>query len=118
MKPILLEMEAFESYLEKTTIDFETLNQKGVFLISGNTGAGKTTIFDAISYALFGKLSTDQREKASQVKTIGADNHRCKVVFVFEEKGQRYQITRTPQQRILIHITSLCIFCIQYHLCS
>ena len=54
MKPILLEMEAFESYLEKTTIDFETLNQKGVFLISGNTGAGKTTIFDAISYALFG----------------------------------------------------------------
>ncbi|MGN1243449.1 MAG: AAA family ATPase, partial [Candidatus Enterosoma sp.] len=100
MKPILLEMEAFESYLEKTTIDFETLNQKGVFLISGNTGAGKTTIFDAISYALFGKLSTDQREKASQVKTIGADNHRCKVVFVFEEKGQRYQITRTPQQRI------------------
>ena len=71
MKPILLEMEAFESYLEKTTIDFETLNQKGVFLISGNTGAGKTTIFDAISYALFGKLSTDQR------KSKPSEDNRC-----------------------------------------
>ena len=54
MKPIKLVMTGFESYCEKTEIDFTKLNSSGIFLISGETGAGKTTIFDAMTFALYG----------------------------------------------------------------
>lgn len=57
MLPSKLMMQAFSTYLEPTTIDFTTLNEKGLYLISGDTGAGKTTIFDAICYALYGETS-------------------------------------------------------------
>ncbi|MCD8380282.1 MAG: AAA family ATPase, partial [Lachnospiraceae bacterium] len=57
MKPIRLTMEAFGSYGEKTVIDFTALNQN-LFLISGETGSGKSTIFDAISFALYGSASS------------------------------------------------------------
>ena len=58
MKPIKLEMQAFGSYGGKTTIDFEKLNQN-LFLITGDTGSGKSTIFDAIVFALYGVASTE-----------------------------------------------------------
>jgi exonuclease SbcC len=99
MKPILLTFEAFESYAEKQTIDFERLDKAGIFLIRGKTGAGKTVIFDALMYALYGELSEPQREDNDQIKTRDAGpEKKCSVTLLFEEKGKRYQIVREPQQ--------------------
>ena len=55
MRPIRLELSAFGPYLEHTVIDFEKLNEAGLFLITGQTGGGKTTLLDAMSIALFYK---------------------------------------------------------------
>ena len=61
MRPGILTMEAFGSYKDRTEVDFDRLGS-GVFLITGDTGAGKTTIFDALVFALFGKASGTQRQ--------------------------------------------------------
>ena len=61
MKPITLEMTAFGSYAEKAVINFSDFSQ-GLFLISGETGAGKTMIFDAIAFALYGNTSGGERD--------------------------------------------------------
>ena len=61
MKPVKLVMSAFGSYAGQETIDFEAVTQ-GVFLVTGDTGAGKTTVFDAITYALFDQTSGGSRE--------------------------------------------------------
>ena len=62
MKPLKLKMQAFGSYGEETLIDFEKVNQN-LFLITGDTGAGKTTIFDAITFALYGEASGRNPER-------------------------------------------------------
>ena len=100
MKPILLKMRAFESYLDETEIDFSKLDSSGIFLIWGNTGSGKTTIFDAITYALYGELSQQQKEDAHSLRTLDAPNDvKTEVSFLFEEKNRRYLITRSPKQK-------------------
>ena len=64
MKPVKITLEAFGPYLNKTQIDLQKLGTNGLYLITGNTGSGKTTIFDAISYALFGSPSGTDRKSS------------------------------------------------------
>ena len=65
MRPLKLTISAFGPYAGETVIDFEKLGESGLYLITGDTGAGKTTIFDAIVFALYGRTSSDFREAKS-----------------------------------------------------
>ena len=101
MKPILLTIQAFGSYGEKTEIDF----QKGgdFFLISGDTGSGKSTIFDAMMFALYGEVSTNgsgkENELLSQFVDVRNGKPLVSLVFTAHQHGQEetYKITRTPR---------------------
>lgn len=93
MKPIKLTFENFGPYIEKQTIDFQKLSEKGVFLIQGATGSGKTMIFDALTCALFGKPLTDRQQKM-MVSNL-TDKNSAEIALVFEEKGQEYIVERT-----------------------
>ena len=82
MKPLKLVMSAFGSYGGTEIVDFETISH-GIFLITGDTGAGKTTIFDAISFALFGETSGQRREPSMMRSQYASENEETCVSFVF-----------------------------------
>ncbi len=98
MKPLKLTMSAFGPYSERTIIDFENLGSSGLFLISGDTGAGKTTIFDAISYALFEKTSGLTRDANSIRSDFATLDIFTEVTLEFTHKNQHYIINRYPDQ--------------------
>lgn len=100
MKPIKLTLQAFGPFPGKEVIDFSPFYQGGLFLISGPTGSGKTTIFDAISYALFGEASSKRRQH-DMLKSQYVEETLCKVTYDFELDGKTISITRSPQQRAL-----------------
>ena len=87
MKPLKLKMQAFGSYGEETLIDFEKVNQN-LFLITGDTGAGKTTIFDAIVFALYGVASSSANKKEGVAVPLLAANpigaRRFYVSYIFQ----------------------------------
>lgn len=95
MRPIALEFQAFESYPEKEYIDFNTLDKNGLFLICGKTGSGKTTILDAMTFALYGKSSGDNRNDLGALRC-----NRCNpksdtfVRFDFSANGGAYRFER------------------------
>ena len=96
MKPITLEFQAFLSYKDKVIIDFTKLDHS-LFLINGDTGAGKTTIFDAMCFALYGKCTDEQRSK--HLKSDFAESkENCYVDFIFTHNGKQYHIHRSPEQ--------------------
>lgn len=100
MRPLKLTMSAFGPYMGMETIDFEMLGTSGLFLITGNTGAGKTTVFDGISYALFGETSGTGRDSKTVRNTQAAMQEKpCEtfVEFEFEYKKKRYKILRNPE---------------------
>lgn len=99
MRPIKLEMNAFGPYKEHTVLDFTELNNQTLFLISGPTGAGKTTIFDAIAYALYDDASGNSRSKEAFKSDFATDDDFCYVAFTFEVNGKEYYIRRSPSQR-------------------
>ena len=95
MKPIKLTMSAFGPYREETIIDFEKLGKSGLFLVTGDTGAGKTSIFDAISFALFNDVSGSNRP-ISSLRSDFATTEDTYVELVFEHKNKIYTVRRTP----------------------
>jgi exonuclease SbcC len=95
MKPLKLTMSAFGSYRDLETVDFQIAGQ-GIFLITGDTGSGKTTIFDAVSYALFGETSGQRREPSMMRSQYADDDRETYVTFRFLEQGETYEITRSP----------------------
>ena len=100
MKPISLEMYGFMTYKNKTFIDFSKLYDSKIFIISGDTGSGKTSIFDAISFALFGEI---QREGFNiddlRSDFLNGNNPPTYVDFIFEIDGKKYRIKRIPKQK-------------------
>lgn len=91
-----LEFEAFMAYPKRQEINFDTLNNAGVFLLNGPTGAGKTTILDAICYALYGETSSD-RESAKLHSTYAAHSGtKPRVLLDVTLHGKRLRIDRTP----------------------
>lgn len=96
MKPIRLTISAFGPYAGKTELDFTRLGGQGLYLITGDTGAGKTTIFDAVAYALYGEASGDVR-RADMFRSKYADQETPTYVeLVFAYAGQQYTIRRNP----------------------
>lgn len=97
MKPEKLIISGWGPYKDKIEIDFIKFEGKGLFLVTGATGAGKTTIFDAITYALYGSLSGDMREKNS-VRSDFADPDTPTFVELFmQHDGKEYHILRNPE---------------------
>ncbi len=97
MKPLKLTISAFGPYAKKQFIDFTTLTEQ-IFVISGPTGAGKTTVFDAISFALFGEASGSSRDRDSLRSDFAESGAETFVELEFELKGKIYRIRRSPQQ--------------------
>lgn len=101
MKPLYLELQAFGPYVEKQTVDFEKLSEKGIFLIKGKTGSGKTTIFDAMTFALYGggsgedEKSKNGRNDLEEWRCTQADDKiDTYVSFTFSVHGRKYRFTR------------------------
>lgn len=96
MKPIQLILSAFGPYVERTVIDFSALGEEGLFLIAGDTGAGKTTIFDAISFALYGEASggKEKRKSKSFHSDYVSDQTETYVELTFRHRGETWWIRR------------------------
>lgn len=99
MKPLKLTMSAFGSYAGKNVIDF-TGQQQGIFLITGDTGAGKTTIFDAITYALYNQTSGGERNGNMMRSQYDQPETETYVELEFLYRGQTYRVRRNPDYKI------------------
>ncbi len=98
MRPLTIELHYFGPY-EHQVIDFTQFTERSLFLVAGNTGAGKTTIFDAMCYALFGQTTNDRDRSAAALRSDFAPaNQETMVKFTFEHQDLKYQIMRRPKQ--------------------
>lgn len=98
MKPLKLTMQAFGPYAGTETIDFKELENRTMFVISGKTGAGKTTIFDGISYAIYGKASGEDRNGTDLRSQFAEEDTLTEISLDFSLRQKTYRITRSPQQ--------------------
>ncbi len=100
MRPLYLRMQAFGPYAGRTELDFSQLRQHNIFVITGPTGAGKTTIFDAMCYALYGKTTGERSERGLRSDFVAEDGPITEVVFRFAVRDLAYEIRRRPAQRL------------------
>ncbi|WP_214794833.1 MULTISPECIES: SMC family ATPase [unclassified Exiguobacterium] len=98
MRPVELKIQAFGPYAERETIDFTQLVGRSMFVVSGRTGAGKTTIFDAMTFALYGRASGALRNASDFRSQYAQAEMKTEVDFSFTIRGDRYRIVRQPQQ--------------------
>ena len=98
MRPLTLTLTAFGAYAGSQTVDFEAAGAGGLFLITGDTGAGKTTLFDGVCYALFGKLTGRVRSEKMIRSDYADDTLETSAQLVFLHRGERWRITRRPAQ--------------------
>ena len=98
MRPIQLTMNAFGPYRGEVALDFTDFGASSIFLISGPTGSGKTTVFDAITYALFNRASGEARELDMLKSQFATDEDECFVELTFEMVTDQYRVRRRPQQ--------------------
>lgn len=98
MRPQVLTMTAFGPYAGEETIDFTQLGDKRFFLITGPTGSGKTTILDAITFALYGTASGDLRDNRSLRSDYATPDRKTEVKFRFTNQDRTFEVTRTPEQ--------------------
>lgn len=97
MKPLKLVLSAFGPYAGRTEIDFTRLGEQGLYLITGDTGAGKTIIFDALCYALYGETSGGTREASMLRSQYAAADVPTFVELAFRLRGQEYVVRRNPE---------------------
>lgn len=96
MRPIRIEMSAFGPYAGKQTVEMDRLGTSGIYLITGDTGAGKTTIFDAIVFALYGTASSDRRSGDMLRSRYAEPETPTEVKLVFAYRNREYEIRRNP----------------------
>lgn len=97
MRPLMLKLSAFGPYADQTEIDFTKLGTGGIYLITGDTGAGKTTIFDAITYALYGNPSGNNREVSMFRSKYAQPDVPTQVELTFDYYGKKYVVQRNPE---------------------
>ena len=97
MKPKKLVISAFGPYAGESTIDFEKLGEHGLYLITGDTGAGKTTVFDAITFALYGEASGTVRESGMFRSKYAKAETETFVELTFSYQRKEYKIRRNPE---------------------
>jgi len=97
MRPVKLTISAFGPYAGCQVIDFEKLGKKGIYLITGDTGAGKTTIFDAIVFALYGEASGENRETTMFRSKYAKEDTETFVEMEFEYRNRIYKVRRNPE---------------------
>lgn len=97
MKPVRIVMSAFGPYAGRAELELERFGGSGLFLITGDTGAGKTTVFDAIAFALFGRASGDNRTGEMLRSDFAGPETKTYVELVFLQKGKQYTVVRNPK---------------------
>ena len=97
MRPLNLIITGFGTYCQRTQINLELLGNQGLYLITGDTGSGKTTIFDAITYALYGNVNGENRSVGMIRSTFAGPEIPTEVELTFEYRGKTYLVKRNPE---------------------